>query len=513
MKNKKGFTLIEVLAIIVIIAIIGVITVPIILNLIEDSRRGSVKDSTYGYIDSVNGVYFTNSLSNPDTDTEDGVYSVSELKNLGVRVEGEEPSEGWCELVDNEVVAYSLKFGEYVVTKYSDSDIFIEKNGVIGLIPIEKSISEYVDSYVKDAVEFYSDLENGITGEVIKMVSEMTTDGLTKPSGLSDNGWIHFKYDETNGLIVVNYSLKFNIYVANYSSFSSGKYLSIIEIGNEALAGFLKEDGAMYLRDVMEVYYNPDPTTGTKGIKCEQSSSLSTTGTSTGCMHWYLYSVKGDYANMLLDHNITEALAENGVWASKSDYEAGLTLDSNNSPTSIQEGTGSKAILAGISYPGVTYFPKYNLSSTSPGVTSRGPVTALNTLKDLTTNWKTGLPKVPNSSSTNEYIVPSSANGDAYQIDYTGYHARLITFGELLNLGCWYNATKMCPTWMEKGTYREDSQVYENISGYWSSSNDGTYNAYNYYSASNGRVYGSSTPRDIIFGVRPVITVPIEDIL
>ena len=42
--KKKGFTLIELLAIIVILAIIAVITVPIILNIIENSRKGAAID-------------------------------------------------------------------------------------------------------------------------------------------------------------------------------------------------------------------------------------------------------------------------------------------------------------------------------------------------------------------------------------------------------------------------------------------------------------------------------------
>ena len=49
MKKKNAFTLIELLAIIVILAIIAVITVPIILNIIENSRKGAAKDSAYGY--------------------------------------------------------------------------------------------------------------------------------------------------------------------------------------------------------------------------------------------------------------------------------------------------------------------------------------------------------------------------------------------------------------------------------------------------------------------------------
>ena len=47
--NKKGFTLIELLAIIVILAIIAVITVPIILNIIAEARKGAEKNSVIGY--------------------------------------------------------------------------------------------------------------------------------------------------------------------------------------------------------------------------------------------------------------------------------------------------------------------------------------------------------------------------------------------------------------------------------------------------------------------------------
>ncbi|MCI5553145.1 MAG: prepilin-type N-terminal cleavage/methylation domain-containing protein, partial [Tenericutes bacterium] len=42
MKNK-GFTLIELLAVIVILAVISLIAVPMILGVIEDSRKSSFK--------------------------------------------------------------------------------------------------------------------------------------------------------------------------------------------------------------------------------------------------------------------------------------------------------------------------------------------------------------------------------------------------------------------------------------------------------------------------------------
>ena len=56
--NKKGFTLIELLAIIVILAIIAVITVPIILNIIDKSKKGAAFDSAYGIVDTAKNYYF-----------------------------------------------------------------------------------------------------------------------------------------------------------------------------------------------------------------------------------------------------------------------------------------------------------------------------------------------------------------------------------------------------------------------------------------------------------------------
>ncbi len=49
-ENYRGFTLVELLAIIVILAIIALITTPIILNIIEKSRLNAAKDKAWGTI-------------------------------------------------------------------------------------------------------------------------------------------------------------------------------------------------------------------------------------------------------------------------------------------------------------------------------------------------------------------------------------------------------------------------------------------------------------------------------
>ena len=60
MKKKKGFTLVELLAVIVVLAIIALITVPTILGVIEKSRKAAYKDSIYGIIEAANIYLATN---------------------------------------------------------------------------------------------------------------------------------------------------------------------------------------------------------------------------------------------------------------------------------------------------------------------------------------------------------------------------------------------------------------------------------------------------------------------
>ncbi len=121
-KKKKGFTLIELLAIIVILAIIAVITVPIILNIIENSKRGAVIDSAYGYKDSINKYYVTELANNPEFALSDGKYTVGDDGSITsgenkyeIPFTGTKPSGGKVTLKDNVVTDACLVIDDYAV--------------------------------------------------------------------------------------------------------------------------------------------------------------------------------------------------------------------------------------------------------------------------------------------------------------------------------------------------------------------------------------------------------------
>ena len=152
MKNKKGFTLIELLAIIVILAIIAVITVPIILNIIENSKMGAATDSAYGFKDAVNKAYVTKLSGDSDYSIADDTYTVEDLKTqIGLSLSGKEPgSNSWVTIEKNNVAEGCLQYDEFKV-EFTDGKVSNTEKGeceALEQIPTIPSCPGCVYAYV-----------------------------------------------------------------------------------------------------------------------------------------------------------------------------------------------------------------------------------------------------------------------------------------------------------------------------------------------------------------------------
>ena len=94
MKEKnKGFTLVELLAVIVILAIIALIATPIILNVINNAKKEAAKDSFYGYMDAIEKAIITNDVDEEEdfpTPDSNGCYNLKKL-NEKVNLKGTQP--------------------------------------------------------------------------------------------------------------------------------------------------------------------------------------------------------------------------------------------------------------------------------------------------------------------------------------------------------------------------------------------------------------------------------------
>ena len=115
-KDSKGFTLIELLAIIVILAIIAVITVPIILNVIDNAKRGTAKDSAYGYKDAISKYYVSGMLED-ESIVLNGTYNVvdGKLGEYDIPFSGTKPKSGYLGYIDNVLIDGCLTMDEYKV--------------------------------------------------------------------------------------------------------------------------------------------------------------------------------------------------------------------------------------------------------------------------------------------------------------------------------------------------------------------------------------------------------------
>ena len=194
MKKKNGFTLIELLAIIVILAIIAVITVPIILNIIDSSKKGAVKDSAYGYKDAVNKFYVSKLSQDKNYTIPNNSYATTTLKNLGVTVSGQEPgTNSWVTIENNNVVAGCLQFDEYKVD-IADGKLV---EAVIGTCPELQipSCPRCVFAWITSTKLLSTE---STSGAPISMRSLQETEYVTDYTELEKNYFLGFVIDDDN---------------------------------------------------------------------------------------------------------------------------------------------------------------------------------------------------------------------------------------------------------------------------------------------------------------------------
>lgn len=399
MNKKNGFTLIELLAVLIVLSLIAVITVPVVLNILDNSKKDVFKNSAHRYVDAVNKYYVSNELNHVKQELPNGYKLVSELPS-DFSVSGDEPtSDSWLKLENGEVIAYSLKFGDYVVTKYTVGDPICLK-GDVQENEEEREIRLAREATISSANAYISALENLSPKIVTDVKTSSRLNDLVTLESEASSGWVEFGSDGN----AIKYSLRFGDYVVNYDSTSESNQ-NIVSTGDILLLpipGMIFSDGTKYHDTIWikehPIKYNPGHVAVGNTAAVAPQKCIS----GEDCKTWYVYSefiVDGQiYLNMILDRNTTSSVA----CLSKSDW--------TNPPANT-----------GISYPSGTTFDgdKYG----SSGNNKKGPLTALIQLHEDTDLW--------NLSNRIDSYTPVSNAYSNYTIDYSGYKARLISAEEI----------------------------------------------------------------------------------
>ncbi len=125
--REKGFTLIELLAVIVILSVITLITVPMITNVIEESKKKALMSSVEGLVESANLYAIEN----------DGVYEfLFDKEHQGSTIKGEQLD--YRGTIDGEGKLYLDREGNVSVCISNDT-YYVYKNYNSGIIVGERS--------------------------------------------------------------------------------------------------------------------------------------------------------------------------------------------------------------------------------------------------------------------------------------------------------------------------------------------------------------------------------------
>lgn len=135
---KKGFTLVELLAVMIILAIIALITVPIVLNLINDAKERAGSLSAEKYIDAVKQAVLEKNLDEKFKPNECEVNTDGSLNCDGTTLEidasGKKPDGGKIKFYSREVETAFLIYG--------DKTMGMQRNGEFALLEEPKSFAE-----------------------------------------------------------------------------------------------------------------------------------------------------------------------------------------------------------------------------------------------------------------------------------------------------------------------------------------------------------------------------------
>lgn len=121
--NKKGFTLVELLAVLVILIVVVLIAVNVVNSRVKKAKKNSVEVNANNYIRAVNGVAALS--QNIGEDMEKGTYQVRDLNKTDIKISGEKPRRGFLLLDNYEVTTGCLMYENYsaIITNGKTSSI------------------------------------------------------------------------------------------------------------------------------------------------------------------------------------------------------------------------------------------------------------------------------------------------------------------------------------------------------------------------------------------------------
>ena len=180
--KRKGFTLIELLGVIVVLAVIALITTPVILGVIEKSKKGALQSSGYGLVEA--GILYHAEYQNSQTVRFD-------IKNNQIRTKEENKIDYKGSIKDGTIlinnqgeVTVCINDGKYAAYKnYKDNKIIVvdqktctvPENNYIVYLDNESTIKEMTNAEITSAITKLTERVNQLEKDKATLEEENNT--------------------------------------------------------------------------------------------------------------------------------------------------------------------------------------------------------------------------------------------------------------------------------------------------------------------------------------------------
>ena len=268
--KKKGFTLVELLAVIIILSLVLVIAVPSVNKYIKQSKEKAYDTQISTIIEAAQAYASANSGLLPRKEEFVVKITLGQLKSSGlIKEEVKNPNDD--KYFDDALTIEIKKKGETYNYDIVESTITTrdgEKSPIINLNGSPMVTYNLNATYTELGASATDSDGNAISNIVIdKSNLVMSTEGIYQ---------VKYTATDTKGISSTVYR---NVYVSN-NKYANGT----------------------------AIYFNPN-----SNSVCSKAEATSNTSKSNGCMKWYTFNDDGSSTvNLLLDHNTTATVA----WAS-----------------------------------------------------------------------------------------------------------------------------------------------------------------------------------------------------
>lgn len=130
MKNDKGFTLVETIAVIIILGVVLSIAVPSITNVVKSTNKNRMISDAETFISEVKEYVESDTIGNTPSDKK---YKLGNIKSkLNKSPYGKEYKEdSYVQIVNNNVYNVCLTDGEYKATTETEGSITVKKGNCL----------------------------------------------------------------------------------------------------------------------------------------------------------------------------------------------------------------------------------------------------------------------------------------------------------------------------------------------------------------------------------------------